>query len=222
MASRCIPAAGLVLRWGLLVSVGAAVRPRLLAPGVVLIPDVLSEEASSELLERLAVDLSWKVETDDFGTQGRPICYFGDEGCAFSFVGCYLEPRPWPGAHVLAARSKVANACKCEPEELTACLANLYLDNQGHIPYHHDEVRAHGAKKIVAVLSLGGPRQMNLRRQSDLVEVTSVDLTPGSVLLMRDDAHEHFEHELPLRRGDPRRISLTFRSIQPGFEIPPG
>ena len=29
---------------------------------------------------------------------------------------------------------------------------------------------------------------------------------------------EEFEHELPLRPGDGHRISLTFRSIVPGFE----
>eukprot|EP00980_Cylindrotheca_fusiformis_P022770 scaffold9734_cov73-Cylindrotheca_fusiformis.AAC.1 len=50
-------------------------------------------------------------------------------------------------------------------------------------------------------------------------------LESGSVLLMKGDVQEHYEHCLPLQKGDdnlkegnPLRISLTFRSIVPGFE----
>eukprot|EP00966_Prymnesium_polylepis_P095272 2206612-Prymnesium_polylepis.1 len=45
-----------------------------------------------------------------------------------------------------------------------------------------------------------------------------VSLEAGSVLVMAGLTQEVFEHELPLRPGDPHRISLTFRSIVAGYE----
>ena len=39
-----------------------------------------------------------------------------------------------------------------------------------------------------------------------------------SFIVGRGRTQEAFEHELPLRPGDGHRISLTFRSIVPGFE----
>lgn len=39
-----------------------------------------------------------------------------------------------------------------------------------------------------------------------------------SFIVGRGRTQEAFEHELPLRPGDGHRISLTFRSVVPGFE----
>jgi len=57
-----------------------------------------------------------------------------------------------------------------------------------------------------------------MRRRQDKASMHTVDLETGSVLLMAGRAQEVFEHELPLRPDDPHRISLTFRSIVPGYE----
>ena len=35
---------------------------------------------------------------------------------------------------------------------------------------------------------------------------------------MRGATQDHYEHELPLRPGDAARVSLTFRSIELGYE----
>jgi hypothetical protein len=104
-------------------------------------------------------------------------------------------------------------------------------------------VRAHGEPRIVAALSLGATRRFGLRRRggggsggtggggggvggggggSDEAggeaEGAYLELEAGSVLAMWGRTQEEFEHELPLRPGDGHRISLTFRSIVPGFE----
>ena len=79
-------------------------------------------------------------------------------------------------------------------------------------------MRAHGAENLIATLSLGGPRRFRLRPRDGSGQVTEVEMTPGSVVMMAGATQDHYEHELPLRDGDPPRISLTFRSIVPGFE----
>jgi alkylated DNA repair dioxygenase AlkB len=193
--------------------------------------NALDPAESMPLLTKLFTDLPWNVETDQFGLQSRPTCYYGDPDCVFTYVGLRLEPKPWHPI-VLALKNQVAKACHLDPCLLTACLINLYPSGEGYIPWHYDEIRAHGDSKIVASLSLGGPRPFQLRSRKDATTtlVANISLESGSVLLMKGDVQEHYEHQLPLMQdnnnkdtkaptlSNPPRISLTFRSIVPGFE----
>lgn len=102
-------------------------------------------------------------------------------------------------------------------------------------------MRAHGEARLVATLSFGAPRRFGLRRrrahggggvggevggeagggaeaEGEYLQEEYLELEAGSVLGMWGRTQEAFEHELPLRPGDGHRISLTFRSIVPGFE----
>ena len=124
---------------------------------------------------------------------------------------------------------------------------------EGFIPWHHDEIRAHGEVKLIATVSLGSERTFQLRRrvrQEDGGPATgtgdgddqllvggggggvesvcaardsgiSVRLKPGSLLVMAGEVQSHWLHSLPLpepRDDSNHRISLTFRSIVPGYE----
>lgn len=189
-----------------------------LAEGVAYHRGVLSAADADALMTRLVDELPWRVHSDDFGEQGRPTFFCGDDGCAFAFVGCKHDPNPWPPA-LDALRPSLEAKLGIPRRSLTACLLNNYPRGAGHIPFHSDEVRAHGHKRIVASLSLGGPRAFRLRCKKTKDEIAALKLEPGSVLLMTGDAQDKFEHELPLDGGaDPPRVSCTFRSIVPGFE----
>ena len=195
----------------------AASEVRRIADGVSYHPDVLAGAAAAALFAELDAGVPWAVHADDFGAQGRPTYYCGDDDCVFSFVGCRHEPRPWPPA-LDALRPSLEAALALPPRSLTACLLNRYAAGAGHIPFHSDEVRAHGFKRVVASLSLGGPRTFRLRRKATGDDVADLALASGSALVMTGDAQDDYEHELPLRGGDAARISCTFRSIVPGFE----
>ncbi len=187
---------------------------------VTLWENVLSKTRAKALLEELSCTLPFQVETDDFGPQSRATCFFGDSSdCVFAYVGLTLQPHPWPPI-IRQLRDRVVQVCQLEGE-LTACLVNYYPENEGHIPWHYDEVRAHGDNKTVASLSLGGPRRFQLRKRSESrALVVDLLLPSGSVLLMQGSTQEDYEHCLPLdNQAAPARISLTFRSIVPGWEI---
>ena len=85
-------------------------------------------------------------------------------------------------------------------------------------------MRAHGDAKLVLALSLGGERRMLLRPKGTSSEarvegVMALTLPPGSAVAMAGAAQDHWEHSLPLdSRAAPRRVSLTFRTIVPGYE----
>eukprot|EP00962_Isochrysis_galbana_P024563 scaffold7548_cov126-Isochrysis_galbana.AAC.7 len=191
------------------------------------LPSVLGREQAAALLECMQ-QLPWRREVDEFGPHARRTFYCGDAQCDFHFCGLQLQPQKWP-KQLAALRPSVEAACGLPPGSLTACLANDYPAGDGFIPWHHDEVRAHGELRAVASLSLGAPRcfRMRRRRGANVQDggsagrsegVAQVELSSGDVFLMTGDCQDHLEHELPLRHADGHRISLTFRSIVPGFE----
>lgn len=182
---------------------------------VTYIPGVLSSAEADVLFKELKA-MSWRRETDDFGVQSRETLYFADPNCDFAYVGLRLRPRRWPAA-VAEARSRVEAAVGAT-SLLSGCLLNNYPRGEGYIPWHWDEVRAHGERRMVATLSLGGQRVFRMRPRGGEGEAAEVAMEPGSVLLMAGRTQELFEHELPLRADDPHRISLTFRSIVAGYE----
>jgi alkylated DNA repair dioxygenase AlkB len=188
---------------------------------VSLYENVLDPVEADNLLHQLSQELPFKIETDDFGLQSRSTCYVGDsQHCIFAYVGLTLIPLPWTPT-LQRLRDYVAHACGLKDQvDLTACLVNYYPQNEGYIPWHYDEVRAHEETKTVASMSLGGPRRFCLRKRAgDQSIVADLMLPSGSVLLMQGTTQEDYEHSLPLdEHHAPPRISLTFRSIVPGWE----
>jgi alkylated DNA repair dioxygenase AlkB len=221
----------------------------------------LSAAAQDKLFEGLRDNVSWKVETDDFGPQDRKSFYMADHGCTFKYVGLELHPHPWidevevvkekANSELKPIVCKVLGLEESLEHNVTACLINNYEEGGSFIPWHFDEVRAHGEAKIILSVSLGGVRKFELQRadmttsvgddlQTDtqqLIDVgveggrmpvssegskISLELAPGSALLMAGNTQSQWLHRLPLgdsSKGEmPHRISLTFRSIQPGFE----
>ena len=205
---------------------------------IVYFKNFLTFEAQDLLLQKLSTKVKWRQEVDDFGLQKRESFYMGDDpSCIFSYVGLELVPNDWD-VDCRAIKEKINTELapyiskQLQLEEktcyVTACLLNYYSKGGGDIPWHWDEVRAHGIGKVVASVSLGVPRPFELkRRRTDDVNdgrsgpnapTTSIALEPGSVLLMAGDAQEEFLHRVPLPENAPDRISLTMRSIVPGFE----
>ena len=186
------------------------------------LPSLLSPTEAARAFDALTASSGlWRTEVDAFGRQQRETAYFGDDGALFSYVGLRLRPRAWPDA-IAAVRERVELVAAAHGTRFTACLANHYGECAGSIPWHSDEVRAHGATRLVLALSLGGERRMLLRQHRRWPEanspVLSLRLPSGSAVAMADAAQEHWQHALPLDIGAPRRISLTFRSIELGFE----
>jgi alkylated DNA repair dioxygenase AlkB len=134
----------------------------------------LSLETQEALFENLRDTLDWNVETDDFGPQDRKSYYMADDDCIFKYVGLKLEPNPWvqqvrevKEQANESFRTIVAKRLSLEEgpdQNVTACLVNNYEEGGSFIPWHFDEVRAHGQAKLVLSVSLGGTRTFELQR----------------------------------------------------------
>lgn len=92
---------------------------------------------------------------------------------------------------------------------------NFYRDGRDSVAMHHDRTRHLVDGAPIAILSLGAPRDMLIRRQKKGTQALRVALEPGSLMVMSHASQFTHEHGIPktLRPVDPR-ISCAFRARQ--------
>ena len=93
-----------------------------------------------------------------------------------------------------------------EGKILTAILCTYYAGNEDHIPWHFDEIRAHGDVRLIATISLGAVRPFQFRRRLDAdgscaPELVGTEENPlsynvpaGSLLIMAGNVQDHWMH----------------------------
>jgi hypothetical protein len=68
---------------------------------------------------------------------------------------------------------------------------------------------------VIASVSFGATRRFQFKHRADPALRAAVDLTHGSLLLMRGSTQHHWKHQLPKSTKPlPPRINLTFRIIR--------
>ena len=167
--------------------------------------------------EALAAELP--LRTDTFTLFGRTVrvprlvAWHGDPGCRYRYSGQTYEPASWtPGLAgiraLLVARTGLP---------WNAVLANYYRDGSDSVGWHSDDERELGPARddvAIASLSLGATRRFAMRHRAS-GERRALDLTDGSLLVMRGTTQQHWRHALPktAARVGPR-LNLTFRVIR--------
>jgi alkylated DNA repair dioxygenase AlkB len=181
-------------------------------------PDFLSGPKADRMLACLWRELEWSQrEITLFGrrvTQPRLVAWYGDPAAVYSYSGLTLEPLPW---HPLLRHLK-DRIERFSGGRFNAVLANAYRDGRDSMGWHSDDEKELGARPLIASLSLGAPRRFLLRpkRQGAIPPGPSVGLTleHGSLLQMRGESQQRFQHALPrTRRKTGLRINLTYRQV---------
>lgn len=96
------------------------------------------------------------------------------------------------------------------------CLANYYPSGEYYIGFHADQGEEMRAGKGVAILSLGSLRTLVLRRIDDPDTRFFYPLESGSMIYMKDEIQQSWEHGIPKQVGKGPRISLSFRDLGRG------
>lgn len=87
-----------------------------------------------------------------------------------------------------------------------------YRDGSDSVAWHSDHTEDLVDRPYVALVSLGAVREMQIRSKNRPRRAFSVDLEPGSLLVMGGLAQEHWEHHLPkVARPIAPRISIALR-----------
>jgi alkylated DNA repair dioxygenase AlkB len=93
------------------------------------------------------------------------------------------------------------------------CLLNFYPDGDSAMGFHSDSAAELAPGTGVAIVSLGGMREIVYRRKGDRNVEFAYPLESGALLFMSDAVQEEWLHAIPKRAGAQARISLTFRRI---------
>jgi len=180
----------------------------------ILFPDFFTAAESDTYFEYFKNDVSWIQEPVIlFGKkrmQPRLTAFFGDEDMEYSYAGLTVRAENWTSP---LAKIKEKLEAKFEAS-FNACLLNYYRDGKDYMGWHRDNEHALGEYPVIVSVSFGSTRIFQFRDYREKMPVVSLELDHGSVLLMKRQTQEYWEHRVPkttLPVGP--RINLTFRLI---------
>jgi len=178
-------------------------------------PEVYDPAHASHLFTTLMSETPWRANTITvFGKtydQPRMTAWYGEEGKSYSYSNIVMHPIPFT-EQLLEIRSKIESLTE---EQFNSCLLNLYRDGQDSNGWHSDDEKELGHEPVIASLSFGQSRVFHLRHKQEKSLKHKIELTSGSLLMMRGATQHNWQHQIPKtkRKIDPR-INLTFRFIQ--------
>ena len=155
------------------------------------------------LLGQLADDLPWK--------QSRRLMWgnWVDEPrltCGSALRSGEARPVVRAMAEALSARYHV---------DFDSCFCNYYRGGSDSVAWHSDRDGKVQIDPLVAIVSLGGPRQFAMRPKDPVdrrgARARSWVLHSGDLLVMGGSCQHTWEHAVPKPRNAPPRMSVTFR-----------
>lgn len=176
-------------------------------------PNVIDPERADDLFQRLARDIPWQDEV--LTDAGRPVrlpravCWYGDAEAVYPYGGFTHHPRPWtPTLLELKAEVELATG-----QRFNGVLCNLYRHGRDAMGWHTDREPVLGERPVIAALSFGAERRMRFRHNTS-GERVELRLGSGSLLLMRGELQQHWQHAIPPEPGlEAARINLNFRQV---------
>ena len=173
---------------------------------------------ADRLFQSLLDTIPWRTATLTIAGQKRPLprlqCWMADQGRSYSYSGLKLTPYPWNPA-VLKIKARLEQLCE---HSFNSVLLNYYRDGSDSVSWHADDETELGPNPIVASVSLGAQRTLELKPKFNLTTPKKqIVLESGSILIMGKTIQNNWLHQIPKISGtiDPR-ISLTFRNHQSG------
>lgn len=178
------------------------------------LPSFFNQDESVGLLDALKSTIKWKQET--FSIFGKTIdvprlsAWYGDDGKAYSYSGKTYHPHPWNDV-LMTIRDRVNAAAGVD---FNSVLLNWYRHGNDSMGWHADDEPELGQNPVIASISFGQSRRFDIRLKADHKVKHSIMLENGSLLLMKGDMQQHWQHQIPKSaRATGERINLTFRVI---------
>ena len=119
-------------------------------------------------------------------------------------------PIPWT-TELLEIKHKVEAFTRMT---FNGVLLNYYRDGNDSVAWHSDKDTIPGMKTEIASVSFGQARNFDFRNKENHRERYSLELKSGSLLLMKGDLQQYWEHRIakstmPMKA----RINLTYRKV---------
>lgn len=173
-------------------------------------PQADADRLFRELLETVA----WRQDT--MTLFGKPVAlprltaWYGDAGAEYEYSGILNAPLAWippllEVKHAIEAPSGIS---------FNSVLLNRYRSGQDSVAWHSDDEKEFGENPVIASVSFGDTRTFQFRHKTRKALKASIELTHGSLLIMRGATQHHWLHQIPKTKRDVgERINLTFRAV---------
>lgn len=187
---------------------------------VLYFPKILNQETADLAFEHCFNQLNWVFdEAIIYGKKiqtKRQIVWMADktdQTASFKYSGIERQASQWD-EKVLQLKQIVEEKVAFK---FNSCLLNLYHNRSQGMAWHSDKTKEFGANTTIATLSLGATRRFELKH-NQTKQVISIDLEPGSLLVMTKNTQLNWVHRLvksDSKNIEPQeaRISLTFRQL---------
>ena len=180
----------------------------------VFLPQFFSPTASDIYLNTLLNEIAWRQEPIVmFGRsvmQPRLTAWYGDQGTAYRYSGITMIAHQWTET-LSEIKSRVESEAGVK---FNSVLLNYYRNEKDSMGWHRDNERELGDRPVIASVSFGATRKFNFRYYREKTLKRSIELTHGSLLLMRGETQHYWEHSISkTARPLGPRINLTFRTV---------
>lgn len=183
---------------------------------LLLVEGWLSPSEAATSFDALMAEVPWQQKAISMMgkrvMQPRLVAWHGDPGAVYTYSGTRNDPLPWtPSLAELRRRAEEA-----AEHTFNSVLANLYRDGRDSMGLHADKEKELGEDPVIASVSLGATRVLQLRYAGKKrgVPARDVDLPGGSLLVMRGTTQRFWRHGIPKETAPTGpRINLTFRHI---------
>ena len=179
-----------------------------------LYPAFFSASEADRLLRELCDTTVWRQETIRLYGKNidvpRLTAWYGDEGTRYIYSGIENVPLPWTPPLLEVKRA-------VEPPSgvvFNSVLLNRYRTGKDSVSWHADDEPEFGEQPIIASVSFGGTRSFQLKHKKRKDLKAKVELTHGSLLIMRGGTQANWLHQIPkTAKQVEERLNLTFRAI---------
>jgi alkylated DNA repair dioxygenase AlkB len=178
------------------------------------IPGFLPPEESLRLRVFLYRSLYWRQDSITlFGKkvqQPRLTAWYGEPKLYYTYSGLCLETIPWTST-LLALRDQVE---ALGIGKYNAVLLNYYRNGNDSMGYHSDDEPELGINPIIAILSLGQTRKLQMKKKKSSDRSLNFVLQNGDLFIMAGATQHYWYHQIPKTpSARSPRLSLTFRNI---------
>lgn len=182
---------------------------------------IFDYQKANHFFEQLMNTIEWKNdEAVIFGkliVTKRKVAWYGDLPFEYTYSNKTKTALPWM-PELLELKKTVE---KKTGETFNSCLLNLYHDGTEGMAWHSDGEKDLKKDGAIASLSFGATRKFSFKHKQSK-ETVSVNLEPGSLLIMAGKTQTHWLHRLPpTTYVKTPRINLTFRTIIPNSPTQP-
>jgi alkylated DNA repair dioxygenase AlkB len=182
---------------------------------VVFFPAFFPAGEADRLLAELLATTAWRQES--ITLYGKPVAiprltaWYGDAGTGYTYSGIVNDPLPWTPALLEVKRAVEGPAGVA----FNGVLLNRYRTGRDSVAWHSDDEPEFGENPVIASVSFGSTRTFQFRHKKRKALRASVELTHGSLLVMRGATQHNWVHQIPKTAQDvAERVNLTFRVVR--------